>query len=136
MSTDTRGLIPIGFFASFGAPVSYVTYALVTNLIGGRDLDVRLLVSMFAAALIFSFLATMSLVLVTVITARLLRLKQVNVPLLSSCVVIGTSLLVGLQFGAAQAQIFALLAASNLVIAVAISRSKRKKLDTRINSDV
>ena len=116
VSADIRRLIPTGFFASFGAPLSYVTYALVTNLIGGRDLDVSLLVSMFVAALIFSFMVTMSLALVTVIAARLLRLKQVNVPLLSSCVVVGTSLLVGLQFGADQAQVYALLSASNFEV--------------------
>jgi hypothetical protein len=122
VSTDISKLFLIGFFSSLGAPFLYVGYAVITNLIAGHDIDVLLLILMFGSALIFSFIATLTLVMITIGIVRILKLKTINVPFLSFGFVIGIATIIAVGYGVEQAKAFAILSIANAAIFIALSQ--------------
>ncbi len=123
MNIQITKLIPIGILSSLGAPVLYVSYAIVTNVIANRSLDALLLITMFGAAMIFSLVTTMGLVLITIGIARFLQSRMVNVTLTSIIYLLGISTLIIVVYGFERGLMFVTLALPNAVIFFVLSRN-------------
>lgn len=122
MSAALKSLIPVGFLASFGAPVVYVGTALIGRFLEGKAVDLLLLVTMFASALLFSFIATFGLILAVAAIAKLFHQPRVNTSWLPVGLVCGIAVIVSIRYGIQQGAIFGALAFANVLIFALLSR--------------
>jgi hypothetical protein len=121
VSTNINKLLPIALISSLGAPFLYVGYAVIYNLLTGNSIDGSLFILMFGAALLFSLIVTLCLVLVTIIIAQSFKIRTVNVSLLSFGFVIAISVVIMVFYGFDQAKVFAILSFANATIFIALS---------------
>lgn len=126
MKTPVTQLIPLSFFSSLGAPIAYVGYACLSNLIAGKDLVFSTLSIMFISALMFSWFASIVLALLTLGFAKILRIKTVNVFVLTVLYLVIIFSILAIKYGVDHLWVFALVAIPNAIILVLLSRRRNK----------
>lgn len=126
MKTPVTQLIPLSFFSSLGAPIAYVGYACLSNLIAGKDLVFSTLSIMFISALMFSWFASIVLALLTLGFAKILRIKTVNVFVLTVLYLVIIFSILAIKYGVDHLWVFALVAIPNAIILVLLSRRWNK----------
>lgn len=121
MKTPVAQLIPLSFFSSLGAPIAYVGYACLSNLIAGKDLVFSTLSIMFISSLMFSWFASIVLALLSLGFAKILRIKTVNVFVLTVLYLVIFFSILAIKYGVDHLWVFALVAIPNAIILVFLS---------------
>ena len=89
VQTPLGQLLPIGFFASFGAPLLYLLMILFKSLGASSSLSFTTVGIAVLSALFFSWIVNMAFVLITCLIALMMRRKTVNVIVLSMFYLLG-----------------------------------------------
>jgi hypothetical protein len=122
VKTPVEQLIPLSFFASLGAPIAYIGYACLSNLMAGKDLVFSTVSLMFISALMFSWFVCIGLAILTLGSAKILGFKNVNVFVLTVCYLALIFLVVTASYGVDHLWVFALVGIPNAVILVLLSK--------------
>ena len=127
MFRKASDLLLMGVVASFGAPIIALVYALYNSMSAGRDPVFSVLGAMILSALLFSFVCTELLVLVTIAIARILRPRRISVLYVTLFYLVCLVAAVGAWYGTSQAMIVFSLAFPNALIIVVLARMKLEK---------
>jgi hypothetical protein len=117
----------MGIAASFGAPIVSVVYGLFSSMSASRDSVFSVLGAMILSALLFSFVCTELLVLVTIVIARIVRPRRINILSITLFYLVCLAAAVAIGYGTTQAMIVFGLAFPNALIIVVLARMKFEK---------
>ncbi len=118
MKVPVRRLIPAGFLACIAAPLTYLLYILGSTLTEGRAIDFILLLTILVSSTMFSFMATMVVVFLTIGVARVMNLEAVNVAFVAVSYLIVLGVITLLIYGAREAAVLLLLATPNALVLI------------------